>query len=196
MIQQAKHTQRPASSPSRPGAEGTEGSGSHRGLQRSRPTPRRWSECRKSPLTPRFDRLGRRDRGGSCVQEEGSYGYEYASNHQGSESGKPEAHVEAAVLYQPLQESGGEVEAKAKAALRLCQDAAGGAGKVEACARYASIFGKIGHWVDKHIIKPVEHFVHEIVTNLPRCYPNEIEGGGQCSSAPPGYGDDPFYPVF
>jgi RHS repeat-associated protein len=129
-------------------------------------------------------------------EEEGSYGYEYASNHQGSESGKPEAHVEAAVLYQPLQESGGEVEAKAKAALRLCQDAAGGAGKVEACARYASIFGKIGHWVDKHIIKPVEHFVHEIVTNLPRCYPNEIEGGGQCSSAPPGYGDDPFYPVF
>jgi RHS repeat-associated protein len=129
-------------------------------------------------------------------EEEGSYGYEYASNHQGSESGKPEAHVEAAVLYQPLQESGGELEAKAKAALRLCQDAAGGAGKVEACARYASIFGKIGHWVDKHIVKPVEHFVHEIVTNLPKCYPNEIEGGGQCSSAPPGYGDDPFYPVF
>jgi hypothetical protein len=141
-----------------------------------------------------FDPLKRQDRGGLPAKEEGEY--EYASNHQGGESGKPEAHVEAAVLYQPLQESGGEVEAEAKAALRLCQDAVGGARKMEACARYASIFGKIGHWVDKHIIRPVEHFVHELATNLPKCYSFEIRGGGQCSSAPPGYGDDPFYPEF
>jgi len=127
-------------------------------------------------------------------EEEG--GYEYVADHQGSESGKQEAHLESGVLYQPLQESGGEVEAKAKAALRLCQDAAGGARKMEACARYASIFTKIGHWVNKHIIKPVEHAFDEIAEHLPKCYPNEIEGGGQCSSAPPGWGDDPFYPIF
>lgn len=110
--------------------------------------------------------------------------------------GEGEAHAEPAVLYQPLQESSSEVETRAKAALRLCQDAAGGATKTEACARYASIFSKIGHWVDKHIIKPVEHAFDEIAEHLPKCYPNEIEGGGQCSSAPPGYGDDPFYPIF
>jgi hypothetical protein len=81
-------------------------------------------------------------------------------------------------------------------AVSSTEGAAGGVGKMEACARYASIFSKIGRWVSKHIIKPVEHFVREIATNLPKCYPNEIEGGGQCSSAPPGWGDDPFYPLY
>jgi hypothetical protein len=126
-------------------------------------------------------------------QEEGEY--EWASYHKSGEEDKPEEHLESGVLYQPLQESGSEVEAKAKAGLRLCQ-AADRMREAETCARYASIFGKIGHWVEKHIIKPVEHFVHEIATNLPKCYPNEIEGGGQCSSAPPGGPGDPFYPVF
>jgi PPOX class probable F420-dependent enzyme len=121
---------------------------------------------------------------------------EYASYKQGGEHSKPEAHLETGVLYQPLLEVGSEGEAEVKAARRLCLDAAGGAGKMEACARYASIFSKIGHWVDRHIIKPVEHAVREIVDNLPKCYTYEIEGGGQCSSAPPGEPDDPFFPLY
>jgi len=79
MLQQTKLSQRPASSPSRPGAEGTQGSGSHRGLQPRGPAMRQRPECRKPLLTPRFDRRWGQDRGGSCVQEEG--GEEYAAYH-------------------------------------------------------------------------------------------------------------------
>ena len=43
-------------------------------------------------------------------EEEDGYGYEYASNHQGSESDEPEAHVEAAILIQPLQAEAGEAD--------------------------------------------------------------------------------------
>jgi hypothetical protein len=39
------------------------------------------------------------------AQEEGSY--EYISNHEGSENGKQEAHLESGVLYQPLGHEGG-----------------------------------------------------------------------------------------
>jgi RHS repeat-associated protein len=127
-------------------------------------------------------------------EEEG--GYEYASYHQGGKEGHEAAHVEPAVLVQPLQESASEAEAKAGAVVRLCQDMTGGSGKTGPCARYAWFGSGVVHWVTKHIIRPVEHFVHEIATNLPKCYPDEIKGGGQCSSAPPGWGDDPFYPVF
>jgi RHS repeat-associated protein len=37
----------------------------------------------------------------------------------------------------------------------------------------------------------------EVSENFPKCYGNEIEGGEQCSSAPPGGSgpDDPFYPL-
>jgi RHS repeat-associated protein len=126
---------------------------------------------------------------------EGGYG-EYVSAIHNFEGGKEGAHVGSGVFYQLRQESDGEVEVKAKAALRLCRDAAGGARKVEACARYASIFSKIGHWVHKHIIKPAEHFLDEIASNLPKCYPFEIRGGSQCSSSPPGDGGNPFYPLF
>lgn len=127
-------------------------------------------------------------------EEEG--GYEYAAYHQGGKEGHEEAHVELAVLVQPLQESASEAEAKAGAVVRLCQDITGGSRKTGPCARYAWFGSGVVHWVTKHVIRPVVHFVHEIATNLPRCYPYEIKGGGQCSSAPPGYGDDPFYPIF
>jgi hypothetical protein len=50
----------------------------------------------------------RRDRGWECVQEEEEGEYEYASYHHGGESGKEEAHVEPAILYQPLPEESGE----------------------------------------------------------------------------------------
>ena len=106
MLQQTKPSQLPASSPSRPrrpGAEGTQGSGSHRGLQPRRPAARRPSDCRKPLLTPRFDRRWGQDRGGSCVQEESEY--EYASYHSGTEGGKQEAHIDPAVLYQSLGEA-------------------------------------------------------------------------------------------
>lgn len=127
-------------------------------------------------------------------EEEG--GYEYAAYHQGGKEGHEEAHVELAVLVQPLQESASEAEAKAGAVVRLCQDITGGSRNTGPCARYAWFGSGVVHWVTKHVIRPVVHFVHEIATNLPRCYPYEIKGGGQCSSAPPGYGDDPFYPIF
>jgi hypothetical protein len=39
-----------------------------------------------------------------ACQEEG--GYEYVSDHQGSKEGHAEAHIEPAVLYQPLAEAG------------------------------------------------------------------------------------------
>ena len=38
----------------------------------------------------------------------GEGGYEYASNHHGGSSGNEEAHVEPAVLYQPLSNESGE----------------------------------------------------------------------------------------
>ncbi len=129
--------------PRRPGAGVAGGSGPRRAFHCGARRSCRWSECRKSLQAPGLGAFRRLTRGGQCV---------HASDHQGSESGKQEAHLESGVLYQPLQESGGEVEAKAKAALRLCQDAAGGARRMEACARYASIFTKIGHWVNEHVM--------------------------------------------
>jgi RHS repeat-associated protein len=37
--------------------------------------------------------------------------------------------------------------------------------------------------------------LEEALNPLPKCYPNEIHGGTQCSSAPPGGPNDPFYPI-
>jgi hypothetical protein len=104
-------------------------------------------------------------------QEEG--GYEGVAYHPGT-SGQEEGHLEAGVLYQPLQESGGEVEAKAKAALRLCQDAAGGARKMEAskaepCARYVLSLGEFLGSVQQdaeHVGRWVKHVVHSVLRHV------------------------------
>jgi hypothetical protein len=139
--------------------------------------------------------------------EEEESEYEYASYHHGGENGNQEAHLESGVLYQPLETEPSEAEAKTASSLvRLCE------GELEkqarpsrggACAEYAHWYSGIEHWAKKHIIRPIGHFVHsvkkiagEIIEHLPKCYPNEIEGGGQCSSAPPGGGGNPFYPLF
>ena len=80
-----------------------------RGSHPSRPAARRRSDCQKSLLTPRFDALRRRNRGGPCAQEEGEeYANSTCSDHHGSKAGKEEAHAEPALLVQPL--SGTEAE--------------------------------------------------------------------------------------
>jgi hypothetical protein len=129
------------------------------------------------------------------AQEEGEY--EYASYQGGGTGSNEEAHVGPATLVQPLQESTGEGQAKAGTVVRLCKDAGHEAGNAEPCARYVEVFG----WINKHIVQPVKHFVHKVVKIVkevfehpPRCYPNEILGGGQCSSAPPGSPGNPIFP--
>ena len=106
VAQQQEHAQQPASSPSRPRRECAEAAEPRRGFQLHSPGCRRGSDCRKSLLTPRSDRFKRPNRSGQCVQEEG--GYEYASCHPHAENGKEEAHVESAVLVQPLVGEGAE----------------------------------------------------------------------------------------
>ena len=106
MAQQTKHRQLAASSPSRPrrpGAQAAGCSGSRRGFHAGGVGARRWSECRKSLLTPRFDPLRRQDHGGECVQEEGEY--EYASYQHGAKPESQEAHAEPISLVQPLGET-------------------------------------------------------------------------------------------
>jgi RHS repeat-associated protein len=95
----------------------------------------------------------------------------------------------------------------------LCETAANTGQEVEGCdtaGRYGggSLATLIRNnetglisWVNKHVVQPVKHFVHKVVKtvkevfeNPPKCYPNEIEGGGQCSSAPPGGPGNPFFP--
>ena len=81
-----------------------------------------------------------------------------------------------------------EAEAKTGAVVRLCQDTAGGAGKAGPCARYVWFGSGVVHWVTKHIIRPVDHFVHsvekfggELIENLHgKCYPQDLNLGGQC----------------
>jgi RHS repeat-associated protein len=51
------------------------------------------------------------------------------------------------------------------------------------------------------LVHKVEHFVHkvehDVSSHAPKCYPTEIQGGTQCSSAPPGDGgDNPFSPIY
>ncbi len=101
-------------------------------------------------------------------EEEGGY-WEYASDHQGAENGKQEAHLETGVLYQPLGETGAE-EGQSKtgepSTLSLCESRSEATGPHPRgadmpCARYASIFGKIGHWVNRHIIQPAKHIWNE-----------------------------------
>jgi hypothetical protein len=98
---------------------------------------------------------GRRLGSWGSKEEEGEYGY--AAYHQGAENGKHEAHIEPAVLVQPLGESTSEAEAKAGAVVRLCKDAVHETGSAEPCARFAWFGSGVVHWVTKHIIRPVEH---------------------------------------
>jgi RHS repeat-associated protein len=44
-------------------------------------------------------------------------------------------------------------------------------------------------------IKKGWELAEEAFENAPHCYPDEVEGGGQCSSAPPGDGNNPFFPI-
>jgi RHS repeat-associated protein len=84
-----------------------------------------------------------------------------------------------------------------------CAEEGGGGGYLSLFLRLhqSGLIGEVGNWVNKHVIQPVKHVVHavektvkEVLEHLPKCYPNEIEGGGQCSSAPPGSGGNPWYP--
>jgi RHS repeat-associated protein len=120
------------------------------------------------------------------------WGWEYAAYHASPQAGthaqaegdESQPSAESATLYQPLQPAG-ETEAATAAAVRMCQDLSDQA-QVERC--YASIFSKVGHWIDRHIIRPVEHFVSkverygsELIENLHgKCYPQDLNLGGQC----------------
>jgi hypothetical protein len=128
---------------------------------------RRWSECRKSLLTPRFDPLRRQDHGGECVQEEGEY--EYASYHPGAKPAGEEAHVEEGLLYQPLGEAGeGQATAGAGGAVRLCEGGSEARGR---CARYADFLG-LEHLAEnlykkgKDVVKAIKHWVSHNVTAI------------------------------
>ncbi len=98
-------------------------------------------------------------------EEEGEY--EYASYHPGSEEGH-EAQVEPGLLLQPLSELTGETKAKTGAVVRVCRVASDGVRKEGPCARYASIFGSVGHWVSRHIIRPAEHVWKTTVSYIVR----------------------------
>jgi RHS repeat-associated protein len=52
---------------------------------------------------------------------------------------------------------------------------------------------KAGEWIIK--IKEEGRKKLNELGPPPKCYPNEIKGGTQCSSAPPGGPEDPFYPI-
>lgn len=95
-------------------------------------------------------------------EEEGEE--EYASYKPHSENGKEEAHVEPAVLIQPLQESTSEGEAKAGAAVRLCQDSPHEVSETELCARYASVLG----WIKKHVVRPAKRVWNSTVRYVVR----------------------------
>ena len=106
MVEQTEHDGLAASSPSclrRPRAGGPGGSGSRRSVRCSARRSRRSSECRKSLQAPRSNTLGRLDRDGQCVQEEGEY--EYASYQHGAKPESQEAHAEPISLVQPLGET-------------------------------------------------------------------------------------------
>ena len=70
---------------------------------------------------------------------QGEGGYEYASDHQGAENGKQEAHLETGVLYQPLAEttSGSEAGSGNNSVVPLCEP--GPRGSDRSCARDAMI---------------------------------------------------------
>jgi RHS repeat-associated protein len=52
---------------------------------------------------------------------------------------------------------------------------------------------KTAEWVIEKK-EEVRHKLEEL-GSPPKCYPNEVEGGGQCSSAPPGSPGNPTYPI-
>lgn len=83
------------------------------------------SDTRCSGLTPHM------------FQEEG--GYEYAADHQGTENGKQESHLETGVLYQPLPEttSGSEAGSGNNSVVPLCEP--GSSSSDRSCARDAMI---------------------------------------------------------
>ena len=57
-------------------------------------------------------------------------------------------------------------------------------------------FEKAGEWIIEIKEEGLKEFNE--LGSPPKCYGNEIKGGGQCSSAPPGDGgDNPFgpYPI-
>jgi hypothetical protein len=126
MAQLSEHRRPAASSLSRPrgpGAQADGGSGSRRGFHVRGLFARRWSECRKSLLTPRFDRHWRLTRGGECVQEEGEY--EYASDNHKAENGNEPHSLGSGVLYQPL-DGESTSESAAGSTVPLCEAVAGG----------------------------------------------------------------------
>jgi hypothetical protein len=95
------------------------------------------------------------DDGAGCVmvtlyrhEEEG--GYEYASDQQGGEHGKPETRLEPAVLYQPLTSEAPSNEGTT-GVVPLCeQNTTAGTG----CTRDA---GGVGHRVGKKLWKALTH---------------------------------------
>jgi RHS repeat-associated protein len=101
-------------------------------------------------------------------EEEG--GYEYASNHQGGEHGKPEAHLEPALLYQSLAEatSSGKAGSGGRAVVPLCQAGTRGMRdednrtQSERCARDVFLGGVL------HVVHAIWHEVkHWVLTGPP-----------------------------
>jgi hypothetical protein len=82
-------------------------------------------------------------------EEEGEYGWEYISKHQDSEGGKQEAHLEAGVLYQPLESAAPSNEATT-GVVPLCEQNTSSTG----CTRDA---GGVGHAHGKRLVRALNH---------------------------------------
>ena len=69
-------------------------------------------------------------------------GYEYASYHQGAENGEQEAHVESAVLYQPIPVNEDAPRGPRYELAEQCLHSSSSASRARACTEYASLFGE------------------------------------------------------
>jgi hypothetical protein len=109
---------------------------------------------------------GRACRPGGGLQEEGEY--EYVAYHHGGQpkakggGEEAQAHIEAAVLYQPLLTSNSEEEAIAREVVRSCEVTQHESPRVTTCAQEASLWGKI-----KHAAAGAWHFVKHILAPGP-----------------------------
>jgi hypothetical protein len=113
-------------------------------------------------------------------KEEGGY-WEYASDHQGAENGKQEAHLETGVLYQPLGEATSSDEAAPgdKSVVPLCPvgtrtDGQGenGPAQSQPCARGA-FFIHLGH-----IIHEAEHLYNTVGRYVVRGFSEAVKATG------------------
>jgi hypothetical protein len=76
------------------------------------------------------------------LQEQEEGGYEEASYHQGAENGEQEAHVESAVLYQPIPVNEDAPRGPRYELAEQCLHSSSSASRARACTEYASLFGE------------------------------------------------------